>query len=295
MSKGEIAFKNGNLYLTGYTLGSVGSANQGEADAFVAKFDLAGNQLWARQVGSSDWDESQGVAVDNVGNVYIAGQTQGELGNPAGSADAWVAKFDTNGNPLWNQQLGTQAFDEARDIAVDNSNNVYLTGVTYGALGDPYDGDVDNWTGDDTAWRRARFNRNLSGLGGTYSGNGDTWVAQVNGTNGDLNWKRLLGTAQFDEATGVETDLAGNIYVTGRTRGQFPTDTYAGGDDAWVARYSNDGALKWRQALGSAGNERVSDMALLGTDTLVLAGLTSGEFDDPLLGGEDAWVLKLSK
>lgn len=298
LSQGAVTFENNSLYLTGYTLGSLGSANQGEADAFVAKFDLDGNELWVQQVGGSDWEQANGVAVDNVGNVYITGETQGALGTSAGSTDAWVAKFDTNGNPLWNSevvQLGTQAVDAAKDIAVDDAGNVYLAGLTYGELGDTYEGDLENWTGDYVAWGQARVNNNFSGLGGTYSGNGDAWVAQVNAADGTVNWKRLLGTSQFDEATRIDTDSLGNVYLTGRTRGQLPTDTYAGGDDVWAARYSADGALQWRQALGSTGDDRPADLAVLGTDTLVLAGLTSGDFPDASLGSDDAWVLKLSK
>ena len=86
----------GNVYLAGSTRGSLGGANSGRDDAWVAKYDAAGHVLWKRQLGTNTSDNASGVATDAAGNVYLAGSTHGSLGGAnRGSNDVWVAKYST--------------------------------------------------------------------------------------------------------------------------------------------------------------------------------------------------------
>ncbi|MHC5763875.1 SBBP repeat-containing protein, partial [Nostoc sp.] len=76
------------------------------------------------------------------------GATDGNLGGAnAGSDDAWVAKYDANGNQQWITQFGTSNLDKAYDIAVDNVGHVFVTGVTEGSLGATNIGSFDSWVG----------------------------------------------------------------------------------------------------------------------------------------------------
>src|SRR5690242_10104312 len=61
----------GGIYLTGYTFGKVGASNAGSADAFVGKYDTAGNLQWIQQFGTSNFDTAEGVATDALSNVYV--------------------------------------------------------------------------------------------------------------------------------------------------------------------------------------------------------------------------------
>jgi hypothetical protein len=84
----------GNVYISGYTNGSLGGPNAGYEDAFLAKYDSSGSLLWTRQMGTTAWDGSYSVAVDGLGNAYISGYTGGSLGGPsAGYRDAFLAKY----------------------------------------------------------------------------------------------------------------------------------------------------------------------------------------------------------
>ncbi len=56
-----------------------GQTSAGLPDAFLRKYDPAGEVLWARQLGSHARDVVEGVAVDSIGNVYVAGWTVGGL------------------------------------------------------------------------------------------------------------------------------------------------------------------------------------------------------------------------
>jgi subtilisin family serine protease len=291
ISNGSLAIGNdGSVYLTGLTHAALAGASQGDADAWVAKYDSNGNQQWVRQIGTPQRDEARGVVVDAGGFVYITGQTKGALGATSqGDADAWIAKYDSQGSLLWKRQLGTQTEDASNGIAVDSNGNVSIVGYTRNKLGDPFTENPTELGDSDLRW--AAIHGDQSGLGGTYYGNADAWVAQYD-SNGNLKWKRQLGTSQYDAASAVSTDQFGNVYLTGKTRGKLG-QSYSGGDDIWVAKYNINGALQWIQQLGTNGEDAPSSLAV-GSTALYITGSTSGSLSVANQGGDDAWLIKLS-
>jgi len=135
---------NGNSYISGRTEGDLGGTNAGAYDAFLTKFDTTGIQLWSRQIGTASDDESYSVAVDAAGNAYISGYTEGSLAvTNAGSADAYLSKYDASGNYLWSQQVGTASSDFSLSVTVDANANAYISGFTYGSLGGTNAGYID--------------------------------------------------------------------------------------------------------------------------------------------------------
>jgi len=124
-----------NVYLSGYTTGTLYGPKNGERDVFLAKFDSAGNELWGRQFGTDGHDQGWGNATDPAGNVYVAGETSGPLdGNTyAGALDIFLTKYDPAGNWLWTTQYGTTESEISRGMAI-STNGVYLGGWTYGSL-----------------------------------------------------------------------------------------------------------------------------------------------------------------
>ncbi len=137
---------NGNIYLGGYTLGDLGGTNAGSYDVWLAKYDNQGNQLWIQQFGSPGDDEAFSLKIDSQDNIFLTGYTDNDLGGANnGSYDAWVAKFDINGNQQWIQQFGTPQLEQAYDITFDNAGNLYITGLSDGSLGDINAGSFDAW------------------------------------------------------------------------------------------------------------------------------------------------------
>ncbi|MCT7997214.1 SBBP repeat-containing protein [Laspinema olomoucense] len=293
ITNGALTLGNdGSLYVTGRTTGDIDGTNQGATDTWVAKYDSDGIQTWVKQLGSIDEDEALGIAVDNNNNVYITGETKGSLaGTREGDGDAWVAQLDSSGNLQWQTQLGTTAVDIARSVAVDNNGHVYLGGQTFGWLGETYPGDPNDWVGDRDAWWKG-IHGDTSGLGGTYYGNGDAWVTQLDSTTGSVNWKRLLGTTNADSGSIVVADSLGNVYLTGTTEGKLG-NTQFGANDIFIAKYNIDGALQWKQQFGNDGDDIVNDM-ILDITGIYLVGDTTGDLDGSNLGEKDAWILKLS-
>ena len=294
VSNGAISISSdGSVYIVGRTTNNLPGISQGTTDAWAAKYDSSGNQIWVRQIGTAAWDEAKSVASDSAGNIYIAGSTKGSLqGTNAGDADAWLAKYDSTGNAIWRKQIGTIAEDEVFGVAVDKGDRVYLTGHTKNKLGDVFTGDPKEWVGEENGQRGVIGGGDDTKLGGIYYGSADAWVAQFNAADGALNWKRQLGTSAYDSSTGVATDIYGNAYITGRTRGKLGAN-YSGGDDAWVAKYNVNGALQWKQQLGTVGDDVSNGIAVSGSGVYI-SGVTSGNVEGNNLGGDDAWIAKLS-
>jgi len=115
----------------------------GGSDAFVAKVSLLGNELeYCGYIGGADADRGQCIAVDAEGNAYIGGypySTQNSfpvLNGPDstfnGYFDGFIAKVNSEGTGLdFCGYIGGVDRDGCDGIAVDNKNNVYVTGSTY--------------------------------------------------------------------------------------------------------------------------------------------------------------------
>ena len=132
---------------------------------------------WIRQPGSRDADFSRGVSVGAFGDVYITGNTSGDIdgagaGTNAGGFDAFISKYDNGGTLVWIKQLGTNEADRSTGITTDDFGNVYITGKTHG---------------------------DLDGAGaGTYAGGSDLFVSKYS-SSGTLAWTSQLGSHSFDE------------------------------------------------------------------------------------------------
>ncbi len=145
-ANGVATDSSGNVYVTGYTGGGLdGNTNAGSDDLFVVKYNSSGTKQWTKQLGTSSNDYANGVATDSSGNVYVTGYTGGGLdGNTnAGSDDLFVVKYNSSGTKQWTKQLGTSVNDQTNGVATDSSGNVYVTGGTYGGLGNTSAGGLD--------------------------------------------------------------------------------------------------------------------------------------------------------
>ena len=109
-----------------------GQTSSGGYDAFVKKYDLNGNPLWARQFGTGASDIPYGAGSDGNG-VFLVGNTLGILPGQtsSGGYDAYIRKYDPSGNDLWTLQFGRVSDDRATGVAA-NSSGVYLSGNTFG-------------------------------------------------------------------------------------------------------------------------------------------------------------------
>ena len=201
--------KNGNLYVTGITIGGLdGNTNAGSEDLFLIKYDSSGNKQWTKQLGTSSYDAARGIITDSNSNVYIAGSTKGGLDGQihGGGYDLFVVKYDSSGNKQWTKQMGTSSDDAAYGITSDSNNNVYLTGVTHSNLD-----------------------------GNSQAGGGDLFVVKYD-SSGDKQWTKQTGSSSYDRAESIATDNNGNLYLTGYTEGNLDGNGNAGGEDIFLMK-----------------------------------------------------------
>lgn len=235
----------GSAYVTGWTDSSEATfpvtvgpdlTHNGYFDAFVAKVDPSGASLaYAGYIGGLDRDSGNGIAVDALGNAYVAGQTScDEATFPVsvgpdttfnGVEDGFIAKVNAAGTALaYAGYLGGTGLDGATGVAVDALGNAYVTGATASEDGSfPASGGPDS----------------------TPNGGYDCYVAEVDAAATGLVFSGFLGGSGTDECRRVALDGAGHIHVVGGTDfigGDFPTLvgpdlTFGGGfQDAFVAK-----------------------------------------------------------
>ncbi len=258
----EVAFAaDGDVVVVGTTYGAIDGLNAGAGDAFIVRYGPDGSERWRRQVGTSATDEGEGVAAFADGRVVLVGSTGGDVdGTSAGGIDVFVVVFDPNGAELWRAQFGSPAYDVARDVAVGPDGLVVLVGATTGAL----------------------FAPNV--------GSTDLWVAKLD-ADGDPTWFRQYGTPLQDSATGVAVDGDGNVVVGGRTDGTLFGPS-AGASDAFVAKYTVDGAEVWDLQFGTDAGEIVQALTVDARDHVFATGYTSGNLDGVNAGLTDLYVIE---
>lgn len=273
------ADSQGNSYSTGWTLGNLGGINAGSYDAFLAKYDNSGNQVWIKQFGTGGDDEAFGVDVDLNGNIFLTGYTNNNLqGLNAGDFDAWVAKYDSNGNRNWIQQFGTTDSDQALGVTVDNTGTLYVTGVTEGSFGGTNAGSVDSWV--------AKLNA-TSGTLIDFSGSSTPPGSTIDGTPNNDN---LLGTQGNDIIQGFDGQdvlrgSSGDDSLDGgdgsdKLFGAAGNDTLLGGpgDDTFKGGSGNDILLGVGIGNGKNSIDRFSGDR--GFDSFILSNTTTVFYDD---------------
>lgn len=173
-----------NVYLTGYTT----SQGSGGADIFIAKYNTSGALLWQRSVGGTNNDYGYGAATDNLGNLYIVGDSSSQ---GIGMSDIVLIKYDSSGNSLWQRTIGGVAAESGYSVTCDGSNNVYITGQTQS---------------QGAGWN-------------------DIILLKYN-SSGTMMWQRALGDTSGvinDRGNGVCVDKYNNVFLIGQT-GQSMTD-----------------------------------------------------------------------
>ena len=124
-----------NIYITGYTEGGLdGNTNSGERDIFLVKYNSSGTKQWTQQLGTPTYEEANGVTVDSSDNIYVTGWTRGKLDTYSGGDDTFLVKYNSSGVKQWTRQFGTSSSDIGIGVTVDSSDNIYVTGNTWGGL-----------------------------------------------------------------------------------------------------------------------------------------------------------------
>ena len=315
----------GNVYMGGNTSESInGASYSGGTDIFLMKISQKdGTIYWTIELGTSDNEALNNIAVDKNGNIYIVGRTSGNFDGHTsfGSNDIILVKIDSNGNKLWSKQFGTANYDTGNGIAVDNSGNIYITGMVNDSLnGQTYYGgsDIficklnifgdfiwtkqlgttgDDWANDITLDSIGKYCYMAGTVADSIAGqisNGDYdgFLAQYN-TDGVFNWLRLIGSNNFDEAWGVAVDSLENIYITGKAEGNVDDNINNGGADIFIAKYDPTGKKEWSKLEGTEYYDIGYSIDTDLNNNIYITGYTSGRLEDNThYGLSDIFIIK---
>ena len=248
----------GNIYVTGGFSGTVdfdpgdgvdAHTSVGGEDIFLSKFNPDGEFVWALTWGGNgNYQIGNDVAVDINDNIAVAGQFRGtgdfdpgenvDERSSSGSDDAFVSKFNADGDLIWARTWGAAQSDFCNGIDTDALNNVIVTGAFRETV------DFDPGDGED----------NHIAPNGKY----DIFVSQLS-PDGIFSWARTWGAGQDDIGMRLVADSSDNVYITGYYRGTVDFDpslesdihTSKGADDIFLSKFNTDGDFQWADTWGS--------------------------------------------
>ncbi len=274
----------------------VGSAPGGFSDAFVTRFNPAGDGVvYSTYLGGAGDDIGYAVAVDGQGNAYVTGSaepgfpiSQGSLQITGSGRDVFIAKLSPSGTLVYSAVLGGNQPDWGRGIDVDLGGNAFVAGRT---------GSSD-------------FPVTEGALQPLRGGSHDAFAAQLDADGTTLSYATFLGGGGGDEAHGIAVDSQGSAWVVGETNSgdatPFPTTAgatqplYGGGlEDGFVAKIDASGSqLAFSSYLGGSSSDRCLAVDVDPGGSAVATGeTTSSDFPlenarDDVRGSRDAFVTK---
>lgn len=245
----------GQVYVTGgftdsvTTFGATTLYNAGYNDIYIVKYDVTGNVIWAKAIGSTASEYGMKVNVDNNDNVYISGEFYGSslmFGSTilpySGGSDVFTAKYDNLGNFIWAKSFGSNANEAFYNSTIDNNGNLYLVGDFYGNI------------------------LNVGSITLTSAGQNDVFLIKYDSL-GNVIWAKSGGGSHYDYVRGITTDANNNVYIAGyfgSTTIYFDTVSlfYDGYYNNFITKYNTNGSVIWaKYANANFTGDLSSDMA----------------------------------
>lgn len=246
--------------------------------------------IYSSYLGGNNHDYGYAIAVDQSGNVYVTGITDSTdfplvnafQENIRGVEDAFITKIDTTPSIVYSTYLGGGGYTGGKGIAVDENENVYVTGYT-----DSIDFPI--------------LNAFQSNIGGSRDG----FIIKIDKAS-DIVYSSYLGGSGEDYCSGIAVDKDGNAYVTGYTYStDFPTmkafqPKIAGDRDGFITKIDNIPSVVYSSYLGGANHDECNGVAVdqdgnayVTGNTLSLDFPTVKAFQPKLGGSNDGFITKI--
>jgi hypothetical protein len=289
---------------------------EGDSAAFVTQVSADGSTLgYSTYVGGNHTTAGTGIAVDNLGDIYVAGTTTTTgsvlLPNfpvgpgafqpaPGGGTDGFVTKILPGGQLVgWSTYFGGSADDTITALAVDTYGRATVAGATLST---------------DLPTHNAAQSTNAGGVDGfvgqlTADGTGAVFVTYLGGGSSDEPPSPDTGQAPpgNDDIRSLALGEDGSIYVTGATTStDFPVkEGFVGAEagigslsDVFITRLAADGSLDASCYDGGAGDDFGNGIAVNPAGAVVIVGATNsedfpikGKYQGSNAGGFDAFVV----
>lgn len=269
-----------NIYLTGYAASSNGITTVGTHkskfsglgyEAFLTKFDSAGNLIWGTYYGGTYNESGYDVVVDDQYNIFITGitcsdssiATTGTYQNTRGDTslkiyDAFIAKFDNTGNLLWGTYIGGKGNDFGNSLQIGKNGIIYLAGTTESTTGIATSGSFKS----------------------SYSNRTDNFLAKFNKT-GNMVWATYYGDTMNEDGGKLAYDKGGSLYLAGYTKSTSNIATLGthkmnaiGSWDGFIVKFDTLGNRKWGTYYGGYGGDYIYDICYNTKGFIYITGLT---------------------
>ncbi|MFI5135222.1 MAG: SBBP repeat-containing protein, partial [Chitinophagales bacterium] len=240
----------------------------GGGDAYLSEFSSSGQMKWSTYFGGYQNEITYAIAVDSHDDIYIVGSSTSNgitttgvyQQNQAGQGDIFIAKFDTTGFLMWCTLMGGPAVEQARAVACDVHDFVYIAGYTESAEG------IASSNGRDTS----------------YNGNGDAFLSKFTST-GQRVWSTYIGGTGQDRAHSLEYDN-GFIYVLGTCESDTGFATVnahqisrGGNEDAFLAKFDTLGNRIWSTYYGGTETDHGRCVKIDGAHNIYITGFTASD------------------
>lgn len=281
---------NGNCYITGITTSSnfpLKNAFQNKLytygiAGFISKFNSVGKLIFSTYLESRDNFHvlPTSIAVDKSGNCYVTGDTDSNTfptknaynSTFSGFYDAFLTKFNSNGDLVFSTYLGGSGIDGGFGIAVDLTGASYITGFTSSPNFPTKNAFNSTYSGGITDAFVAKFNYKGKLIFSTYLGGNSNHFYSIQGNP---------YTADQSSGNGIAVDNHGNVYIVGSTTSPvFPTKnafakSYGGGlFDGFVAKLNSTGALDFSTYLGGNNTDQGLYIAVDSNESIYVTGFT---------------------
>lgn len=294
-----------HVYMAGYCLSTTNMATSGafqftltgNFDAYLEKFNAAGQRLWGTYFGGAGLDNFYAIKIAPSGMIYLSGDsfstsniaTAGAHQTVYGGGidDAILVKFNANGQRLWSTYMGGTQHDIAQALCIDKNENVFITGHT----------------------ESPNAIATAGVYGPVYVLNYDVFISKFDSAGLRL-WGTYYGDSGVDEAYGIACDTSGAVYVTGGTQSTAGISTIfaqqlnsGGAEDAFIAKFNTSGtALLWGTYYGGGGNDFGTTLEVSRTGTVFICGTTTssnnisspGAYHNGLASADDAFIMSLN-
>lgn len=251
-----------------------------DKDFFLTKFSPTGEYQWSRIWGTPEdnaMDENSvnDMTSDPAGNIYVAGYFQAVLDfdpgeaveehSSLGQSDAFLSKFDSDGNFIRVLTWGGTSYDSILGVESDSVGNIYVTG-NFGET-------IDFDSGDGVEEHSS-------------NGDADVFVAKLD-AEGNFIWACTWGGDTSEYSSAIALDSSGHVLVSGSFHSETVDfdpglgidehQTFAG-YDAFLTKLTSDGKYVWTKTWGSYEDDSGTDVDVDGSGNVYIAG----GFKDPM-------------
>ena len=247
------------------------SKSIGPTEALLFKFDLNGNIIWVRDWGGNKADTFYGVNLDENDKPIIVGNTL-STDIPGliidGATDAFVLKYDKDGNLLWQKRIGGDRVDMLYSYAYLN-DSIIMTSYSTSTV--------------------------VSGF--TNKGKRDVLITNID-YDGNILWQILWGGNGYDYISDIKETSNGDYIMVGYTDS---TDIEGlenkGNNDVFILKIDKGGNILWQKGFGGIDSEFSDNVYILPSDEFLVGGsYSSTELEDmPNSGSTDIMFLIYDK